>query len=55
MGDRLATTDMGQKVGMGSCAGLGTHWALSNTMWAGPRPTFLPSGILIHATVWPQL
>jgi len=27
----------------------------SNTMWPGPRPTSLPSGILIHPTVWPQL
>jgi len=27
----------------------------SNTMWPGPRPTFLPSGIFIHPTVWPQL
>jgi len=27
----------------------------SNTMWPGPRATSLPSGILIHPTVWPQL
>jgi len=27
----------------------------SNTMWPGPRPTSLPSGIFIHPTVWPQL
>ena len=26
----------------------------SNTMWPGPRPTSIPSGILIHPTVWPQ-
>jgi len=26
----------------------------SNTMWPGPRPTYVPSGILIHPTVWPQ-
>jgi len=26
----------------------------SNTMWPGPRPTFVPSGILIHPPVWPQ-
>jgi len=25
-----------------------------NTMWPGPRPTSVPSGILIHPTVWPQ-
>jgi len=26
----------------------------SNAMWPGPRPTYTPSGILIHSTVWPQ-
>jgi len=26
----------------------------SNTMWPGPRPTSVPSDILIHPTVWPQ-
>jgi len=26
----------------------------SNTMWPGPRPTSVPSGILIHPAVWPQ-
>ena len=26
----------------------------SNTVWPGPRPTSVPSGILIHPTVWPQ-
>ena len=26
----------------------------SNTMWPGPRPTTIPSGALIHPTVWPQ-
>jgi len=25
-----------------------------NTMSLGPRPTSVPSGILIHETVWPQ-
>ena len=28
--------------------------SVSNTMWPGPRPTSVPSGILIHPTVWPQ-
>ena len=28
--------------------------SLSNTMWPGPRPTCMPSFILIHPTVWPQ-
>jgi len=26
----------------------------SKTMWPGPRPTCMPSFILIHPTVWPQ-
>ena len=26
----------------------------SNTMWPAPRLTSIPSGILIHPTVWPQ-
>ena len=26
----------------------------SNTMWPGPRPSSMPSFILIHPTVWPQ-
>jgi len=26
----------------------------SNTMLSGPRPTSVPSGILIHPVVWPQ-
>jgi len=29
-------------------------WSPSNTMKPGPRPTSLPSGILIHPAVWPQ-
>ena len=26
----------------------------SNTMWPGPRPSSVPSGILIHSSIWPQ-
>ena len=26
----------------------------SNTMWPGPRPTSVRSGVLTHQTVWPQ-
>jgi len=52
MGDRLATIDMGRKVGGLLCPfsrrGAGSP---SNTMTPGPRPTFVPSGILIHPTV----
>jgi len=40
---RLATTDMGRKLGGGA-------GSPSNTM----RPTFVVSGILIHPAVWPQ-
>ena len=55
MGDRLATVDMGRKVAMGCCGGSWvTTGSPSNTMWPGPRPTSLPSGILLHPTVWPQ-
>jgi len=50
MGDRLATIDMGRKVG-GCALSVGE---LGNTMSPGPRLTSVPSGILFHATVWPQ-
>ena len=46
MGDRLATIDMGQKVGAAvplSVGELGSHL----TQWPGSRPTSLSSGILI--------
>jgi len=48
---RLATTDMGQNWGL--CP----FWERaagcpSNKMWPGPRPTSVPSFILIHPTVW---
>ena len=36
-------------MGEGSSAG-----SQSNTMWPGPRPTGMPSFILIHPTIWPQ-
>ena len=53
MGDRLATIDMGRKLG-----GAVPLWAEadspSNTIWPGPWSTFVPSGILIHPAVWPQ-
>jgi len=44
MGDRLATIDMRRKLGA----------APSNTKSPRPRPTSIPSGILIHPFVWPQ-
>ena len=47
---------MGRK--LGDCVpfsgrGAGSH-SPSSTMWRGPRPTSMPSFILIHPTVWPQ-
>jgi len=49
---RLATVDMGRKLGavpLGD-GDLGLHL----TLWPGPRPTCMPSFILICPTVWPQ-
>jgi len=55
MGDRLATTDMGRKEGAAVPLSVGElHGSPSNTMWPGPRPTSIPSGILIHPAVWPE-
>ena len=48
----LATTDMGLK--FGGCAPFGAAGSPSNTMWPGPRPTSMPSFILMQPTVWPQ-
>jgi len=47
---------MGLKLGC-CCVSFGGGGAAgfpSNAMSPGPRPGSLPSGILIHATVWPQ-
>jgi len=49
MGDRLATIHMGRKLD-GCAPFLGD----SKITWPGPRPTSVPSFILIHPTVWPQ-
>jgi len=50
----VATTDMGRKLGEGLCpfveGKLGPHL----TLWPGPRPTRMPSFILIRTTVWSQ-
>ena len=46
---------MGRKFGGGLCPFRG--WgggSPSNTVWPGPRPTCMPSFILIRPTVWPQ-
>jgi len=29
-------------------------WSPSNTTWSWPRPTCMPSFIMIHPTIWPQ-
>ena len=49
---RLATIDMNRK--LKSCALLGGGATPSNTTSPGPSFTSVPSGILIHAAVWPQ-
>jgi len=42
----------GPKIGVCPFGGGGAG-SPSNTMWPGPSPTSLPSGILIHPAVWP--
>ena len=37
-----------------ACSFSGGDRSPSNTMSPGPRPTSVPSGILIHPVVWPQ-
>jgi len=49
---RLATTDMGRKLGVPLWRG--GAGSPSNIMWPGLRPTSIPSFILIRPTVWPQ-
>jgi len=54
MGDPLATIHMGRK-GEGCCVPFGRGaGSPSNTTSPGPRPTSVPSGILIHPAIWPQ-
>ena len=49
----LATTDMDQK--LGDCVPFwGRVGSPSNTKSPKPRPTSVPSGILIHPAIWPQ-
>jgi len=52
---RFATIDMGLKL-VAAVPPFWGSWSQSNTMWPGPRPrpTSVPSGILIRPTVWPQ-
>ena len=51
---RLATIDMGQKVRGLLCPFPWGAGSPSNTMSPGLRPASVPSGILIHPTVWSQ-
>ena len=45
----------GLKIGEGGLCPFGEwSWSPCNTWWPGPRPTSMPSFILIHPTVWPQ-
>jgi len=46
---------MGRKLGRGLCPLFGRGaGSPSNTVWPGPRPTCMPSLVLIRPTVWPQ-
>ena len=54
MGPCLATTNTGRKVGAAVSLSMGEAGSPSNTMLPGPRPTSVPSDILIHTAVWPQ-
>ena len=54
MGDCFATIEKAKNCGEGALlvgAGAGSPY---NAMWPGPRPIFVPSGVLIHPAVWPQ-
>jgi len=55
MGDPLATTDIGQNVGVAAVPpSVGAAVSPSNTIRPGPRPISVPSDILIKTAVWPQ-
>ena len=53
---RLATIDMGQKLGGSACRFSRGIWVPieHNIAWVKARPTSIPSGILVHPAVWPQ-
>ena len=44
----------GPKIGGCCTLFIGEAGSPSNTVLPGPRPTSLPSGVLIHPAVWPQ-
>ena len=45
-------TRHGPKIGL--CSLFGGAGSPSSTMWPGPRPTSMPSAILIHPAIWSQ-
>ena len=52
---RLYTIEMGRKLGRGAPPPFGVGSGVpSNTKSPGPRPSSIPSGVLIHAAVWPK-
>ena len=53
---RLATIDMGWILGVGLCPFYGGGRARypPDTKSPGPKPTFIPCGILVHQAAWPQ-
>jgi len=53
MGDR-ARAKWAEKWGYAVPISVGGAETPSNTVWPGTRPTSVPSGILIHPSVWPQ-
>jgi len=53
MGDR-GHNSHAPKRGVDCCAPFAGAGNTSNTVLPGPRATSVPSGILIHAAVWPQ-
>jgi len=53
MGDR-ARAKWTEKCGGAVSLSVGGAWSPSSTMSPGPRPTSVPSGVLIHLAVWPQ-
>ena len=50
----LATIDVGRKLGALPLLGREEAGPLSNTKSPGLRLTYIPSGILMHPTIWPQ-
>jgi len=52
--DRGHNRHMGRKGGAALPLSLGGAGSQSNTMWPGPRSTYVPSGVFIHPALWPQ-